>query len=304
MKTATAFAPCHITGLFQIFDGSEDALHAGSAGAGVSLELGAKTVVIIEKDLKHSLKVNINGRVTNSAHVSEHVVNTFLSRFGEVEHDTINVKHYIGTPVGAGFGTSGAAALSLALALNAALDLGISKIEAAQLAHIAEVECKTGLGTVIAETFGGFEIRVKPGAPGIGEIERPPIPEDTVVACLNFGPLSTKRFLSNRETRGRINRFGGGLISELIERPTLINFMKLSRQFAEHVGLITERVRNVLDAMDQVGIVCSMPMFGESLFTVTNEKNVEPIQHIFRRQDSNCQTIISKIDNEGARLLQ
>jgi len=75
----------------------------------------------------------------------------------------IIIKHSINVPIGAGFGTSGAAALSLALALNEVFDLGMSKIEAAQLAHIAEVECKTGLGTVAAETFGGLEIRVKPG---------------------------------------------------------------------------------------------------------------------------------------------
>ena len=72
-----------------------------------------------------------------------------------MENFEIIVEHHVEVPLGAGFGTSGAAALSLALALNEALSLGLSKIEAAQLAHVAEVECKTGLGTVIAETFGG-----------------------------------------------------------------------------------------------------------------------------------------------------
>jgi len=75
--------------------------------------------------------------------------------------------------------------------------------------------------------------------------------------------------LTDKATRTRINRFGGKLIDELVEKPTTINFMKFSRQFAEHVGLITEKVRNVLDVMDETGIICSMPMFGESVFTVT-----------------------------------
>lgn len=304
MKEAVAFAPCHITGLFQIFDQSADALHVGSTGAGVSLSLGAKTAVKIRKGSKASVRVNINNHSANAAKVSKHVVNTFISRFSKMRNHEIAVEHHIGTPIGTGFGTSGAAALSLALALNEAFDLGMQKIEAAQLAHTAEVECRTGLGTVIAETFGGLEIRIKPGAPGIGKIRRLPVKENTVVACLAFGPLSTRKLLTDKATRMRINESGGRLINELVEKPNIINFMRLSRQFAEQVGLITEKVRRVLDAMDQAGIVCSMPMFGESVFTVTGEENVGPILRVFRERGPNGQTIVSKVDDEGARLLQ
>jgi pantoate kinase len=304
MKQAAAFAPCHITGVFQICDHSADALHRGSRGAGVSLSLGAKTAVKVEKGTKCRLKVSINNHTAVSAQVSKHVVNAFLSRFNETAHSEITVEHQIEAPIGAGFGTSGAAALSLALALNEALGLGMEKIEAAQLAHIAEVECKTGLGTVIAETFGGLEIRVKPGAPGIGEIKCLPVPEDSVVACHVFRPLSTRKFLSNPETRTRINKFGGELVNELVKAPTIINFMKLSRQFAEHVGLMTETVRGLLNATDKLGVVCSMPMFGESAFTITDEDNVKRVLQVFREHGSSGKTIVSKVDHKGARLLQ
>lgn len=303
MKEAVAFAPCHITGLFQIFDQTAEALHVGSRGAGVSLGLGVRTTVKIRKASKSSVKVNINNHIADAAQVSKHVVSTFLSRFSEVRNCEIAVEHHVGTPIGAGFGTSGAAALSLALALNEAFDLGMPKIEAAQIAHTSEIECRTGLGTVIAETFGGLEIRIKPGAPGIGEVKRLPVPENTKIACLVFGPLSTSKFLTDKTTRTRINRFGGKLIDELVERPNIINFMKLSRQFAEHVGLITEKVRSILDVMDQTGVVCSMPMFGESVFTVTCEE-VGQILRVFHERGPNGRAIVSKIDREGARLLQ
>lgn len=304
MEEAAAFAPCHITGVFQISDLSADALLAGSKGAGVSLDLGAKTTVKIKKASKYNLKISINNHIANSAQVSRHVVDAFLSRFGDKTAFEISVEHLIEAPIGAGFGTSGAAALSLALALNEASGLGMSKLEAAQIAHIAEVECKTGLGTIIAETFGGFEVRVKPGAPGIGEIKRLSVPEDTLVACHVFGPLSTRESLTNPETRARINRFGGELINELVNAPTIINFMKLSRQFAEHVGLITEKVRGILDAADKAGVVCSMPMFGESAFTVTDQNEVERILQVFRKSALSGKTIVSKVNHEGARLLQ
>jgi len=304
MKEVAAFAPCHITGVFQIFDQAADALCVGSKGAGISLNLGAKTTVKIKKGTSYRLKVKINDHAANSAQVSKHVVNTFLSRFSEMTKFEITVEHSIDAPIGAGFGTSGAASLSLALALNEALGLGLSRIEAAQLAHIAEVECKTGLGTVIAETYGGLEIRVKPGAPGIGEIKCLPVPENAVVACHVFGPLSTKKFLTNPATRSRINKLGGELVNELLEAPTIINFMKLSRQFAEHVGLITQKVRGVLNAAGKAGVVCSMPMFGESAFTITDQENVEEILQVFHKHGSSGQTFLSNVDREGARLLQ
>jgi len=304
MKEAVAFAPCHITGVFQIFDEPADALCIGSKGAGVSLTLGAKTTANINEAPYRSLKVNINNHAADSAQVSKHVVNAFLSRLNEKTKFEILVEHHIDVPIGAGFGTSGAAALSLALALNEALGLRMSRTEAAQIAHVAEVECKTGLGTVMAETFGGLEIRLKPGAPGIGEIKCLPVPDNAVIACDVFGPLSTRKSLTSPETRTRINTFGSELFSELVKAPSMINFMRLSRQFAEHVGLISQNVRSILTAADKAGVVCSMPMFGDSVFTLTDEENLEEIGHIFHEYGPSGQTIVSKIDTEGARLLQ
>jgi pantoate kinase len=304
MEEAAAFAPCHITGVFQIFDQHADALRTGSKGAGVSLSAGAKTAVKVKKGARSCLRVNINNHAAKSARVSRHVVNAFLSLLDDTAHSEITVEHQIETPIGAGFGTSGAAALSLALALNEALDAGMSRIGAAQIAHICEVECKTGLGTVIAETFGGLEIRIKPGAPGIGEIKCLQVPENLVVACHVFGPLSTRKFLTNPETRARINRFGGEIVNELVKAPTIINFMKLSRKFAEHVGLITEKVRSILNAADKAGVVCSMPMFGESAFTMIDEDNVKSILQVFRECSPGGQTFVSKVNHDGARLIQ
>ncbi len=303
MKNAKAFSPSHITGVFQIFDQAENALYVGSKGFGVSLSRGVETVVKIEKTEENSLEVKINGLTSDSAEVSHHVVNEFLSRFSEMENFRIAVHHNVDVPIGAGFGTSGAAALSLALALNKVFDLGMSKIDVAQLAHVAEVECKTGLGTVIAEALGGVEVRVKPGAPGIGEIRHLKIPKDVVVACLAFGSMLTSKFLADEEARGRINELGGHLISELIEKPYVANFMKLSRQFAEHVGLMSDRIKQVLKAADATGCICSMAMFGESVFTLTESGSLGKVLRVFREYRSAGKIIVSDIDFEGARTL-
>ena len=303
MEEATAFAPCHITGFFEIFDESADALFVGSKGAGVSINLGAETTVNVKKGSKYSLKVCVNNRIVDSPRVSERVVAAFLSRLSKGSQFEISVDHRIGAPIGAGFGTSGAAALSLALALNEAFQLGTSRLEAAQIAHIAEVECGTGLGTVLAETFGGFEIRVRPGAPGIGEIKCLPLPDDTLVVSHVFGPLSTREALTDSKTRARINRFGSDLVRELVSAPTIMNFMKLSRRFAEHVGLISEKVRKILVAADKAGFTCSMPMFGESAFSVVEKSRLEPLLQVFHESSQSGKDVVSTVNHDGARLL-
>ena len=278
-------------------------LRVGSRGAGVSFTLGVKTKVRAVKASKNSLQVSINSVVSESAEVSRNVVDAFLSRLAKSEAYNLTVEHILDVPVGAGLGTSGAAALGLALALNDVFDVGLSRFEAAQLAHIAEVECKTGLGTVIAETFGGVEIRTKAGAPGIGEVKLLTIPEKVSVVCLVFGPMSTRKILSNVESRIRIDECGGRLVDELIGSPTIPTFLKLSRRFAEHVGLITHRMRGILDRADTASLVCSMAMFGESVFTVTEQENVEPLLQIFHERGSDGKVIVGGVDHEGARLM-
>jgi pantoate kinase len=302
LKEAKAFAPGHITGFFQICDRPNDPLLKGSRGAGVSIARGVATKVRVEKSAKTSVKVIINDDVTDSAPVSEHVANAILSLAGESYK--ILVEHDVKVPIGCGFGSSGAGALSLALALNEALNLNLSRLEAAQIAHVAEVECKTGLGTVIAETFGGLEIRVKPGAPGVGQIKSVPIDEDYIVACLNLDSIQTREILTEENFRQRINKFGGTLVDKLVRHPTPSNFMALSRRFAEHVGLISKRLRAVLKEADGAGLTCSMAMLGETAFSIVKRDRAEEVHEIFSKHAPfERDVIVADIDFKGARLL-
>jgi len=302
LREVTAFSPAHISGFFQIFNQSSDPLLNGSRGAGVSLKTGVTTKVSLHKSAKDSLEIKINGYLTESAEVSKFVVDSFNCLI--TENYTILVEHDVKVPMGAGFGSSGAGALSLALALNEALEAGLSNIKAAQVAHNAEVNCKTGLGSVIAETVGGLEIREKPGAPGVGKIRQIPVDDKYVVACLFFGPISTKTSLSNPKLCQQINDLGGKLVDDLIMRPEPKVFMRFSREFAEGVGLISERMRKVLVDADHNNIVCSMNMFGECLFSMVKREYVNDLLEIFyRHTPSKDNVFVSEIDNEGAKIL-
>lgn len=300
METAEASSPAHITGLFQICNDTPHSLNKGSKGAGISLERGVETRVYVEENFKNSIEISFNGHKTKNANVSVFMANQFLKKISDPK--ALKIYHTFEIPIGAGFGSSGAGALSLALALNRVLDLGLSKLAAAQEAHIAEICCGTGLGTVIAEFSGGLELRSKPGGPGIGVIHQIPIQDDYVVVCLNFSSLPTKKLLANTALREIINSAAPKYIRRLRKESTLQNFLKFSREFAEQTGLISGRIRKILCEADKEGFVCSIPMFGNGVFSIISPERVPILVKILQRYGPSAQIFTSKIDFEGAKL--
>jgi len=254
---------------------------------------------VAEPAKRGTLTIRINGEATRSATVSENVAARMTSSLDQAHR--LTVEHEIQAPPGAGFGSSGGGALSLALALNEALNLGLSRTEAAREAHIAEIECRTGLGTVLAELSGGFGVMVKPGGPGIGETVRFRH-GDLSAVCLPFGPIPTKEALSNPELRRRINELGGRFVDELHRDQCKELFMQLSRRFAEHVGLITPRLRAVLEETDRAGIPCTMVMFGEVVFTLVETERVDRIARVLSNSAPGHEVLVAGIDELGARL--
>jgi pantoate kinase len=302
--SAIAFAPGHITGFFEIFDQSDDPLYNGSRGAGISLARGVTTRVVCEKNSDRTITISINNQPRNSAQVSSRVVELFFSTLGNGPDGPISIEHTIDVPQGAGFGSSGAGALSLAYALNAAWGEPLRLTQAGQIAHRAELECRTGLGTVLACTVGGLEVRVKAGAPGIGEVRSFPLADNLSVLAIVFGPLSTQMSLSDPGTRKKINDHGASLIERLLEKPEAGRFMETSRTFAEAVGLISPRLRSVLDEFDSIGIAASMNMFGESIFCIIQPDDKPRLERILEGARTNGAVIFeSPIAKEGGRLI-
>ena len=109
------------------------------------------------------------------------------------------LNHQIEVPIGTGFGTSAGGALTAGLALKEALDLPLTYNQIGKIAHIAEIQCQTGLGTVSSLTStGGCVLVVEPGAPGICQIDRIPITPDYVVVA---GFYTIKHPKQNRISR-------------------------------------------------------------------------------------------------------
>ena len=159
MKNAKAFAPSGISSFFEICDREvngtpiRDLAKIGARGGGFGFEKGVLTEVSVESADIISIEVFINGRLAPEALTTRKVVKDLLKNY-EAPCKVL-VKHEVAVPIGAGFGTSAAGALTAALALNEALGLNLTYNELGMIAHKAEIECKTGLGTVAPLTIGG-----------------------------------------------------------------------------------------------------------------------------------------------------
>jgi len=300
MRTVRAFAPGHLTGLFQICVEPEDPILKGARGSGVSLTQGTYTTVNAEPSETPSHTVIINGEEMRDAMISENVLSKYQPQLTEPHR--IVVEHVIETPITAGFGSSGGGALSLSLALNKALGTGLTRVEAAQVAHVAEIECGTGLGSVFAAEIGGFGVLYKPGAPGVGEGMLYEGSDELSVIYLHCGPIPTREALGDPELRRRINELGGSYVDELHRELTPERFMSYSRRFTEHVGLVTPRLRRVFDAADPEGYIFTMAMFGEVAFTLQHKEDVEPILGLLRDKVADACPVICDVDSGGTIL--
>ena len=249
-----AWVPSHITGFFAA-KRQDDPKMSGSIGCGLALALGATTAI----ETCPKTGIVLNGQVSE-APVSRYVVD-------RLARSPVRVKTELDMPFGAGFGASGAGALGCAYALNAHFDLGLTANQAAAVAHVAEVTNRTGLGDVIGQNTGGLVIRLKPGAPGIGQVDRIPVPPLKVDYVVR-GPISTKDILSDLTAMKAINMAGKAALKDLLKRPTLRDFMLLSRRFTAQSGLASDWALDAIEAVEASGGMASMIMLGDAVFAI------------------------------------
>jgi pantoate kinase len=204
---------------------TDDPATTGSLGTGVVIRPGVKLTV----------------RLGGKREPSVGLINQVLAKFNV---DAI-VSYESPVELGVGYGMS--AALTLGTAVGVAALLGRSVIEATKVAHVVEVENRTGLGDVIAEYYGGgIEVRVRPGPPGVGLLDRVPYPEDLVVLTVDLGRGSTPTML--RELANRLGEIGPRYIEKMINEPTYENFVSLSREFSREIGFLTRDIEGRLSS--------------------------------------------------------
>ena len=306
--TAKAFSPAGISSFFEICDTTlngepiTDLEQIGARGGGFGIQKGVKTEVHVSEAETNDIRVFINGKNAPEAETTKTVAHMLLSKVNE-KYEVI-VKHDVEIPIGAGFGSSAAGALTTALALSKALRLNLTYNQLGKIAHVAEIKCKTGLGTVGPLMLGGCVLTIEPGAPGTAIIDRIPISTDYAMVAGVFGPVSTREVLSSPEKRLAVNRWGRKTLDKILSEPSLENFLACCREFAENTGFMTERLRTLMRLAEKAGAIGSAQnMVGEAVHALTTLENVENVVQTFKQVLPRDKILAAHVDIQGARLI-
>jgi pantoate kinase len=289
----SVFAPSHITGFFEIKKHNEAVL-SGSRGAGVTLDQGVLTRVLVEEG-EGKLEIVVNGQVQNNQRFISKIVRDLLERMYsplKLAHFDISIDHDQNVPIGSGFGVSAACALGTSLGISSCLKLPLTFNQACEVAHLAELELGSGLGDVMGEVHGGIVLRLKEGPPGRGQVDRIMGDEELYVISRTLGEIETADIITSPQHQKSINRAGSKLLELLLKNPTPTQFMLLSRRFAEETNLMDDELKEIVEIMDEESIGASMAMLGQTAFAISSEPD-----------SSVDKVLVSRIDHLGCRFL-
>ncbi len=279
---ARAYAPAHITGFFKIYSG-------GSTGAGMNLADGAETLVRIGAvSADPGQRITINGDPAE-APVSRVVLDRFNNLLSE---RFVQVEHVTAFPVGFGLGMSGAGVFTLSLAINKALGAPLTFKECQKIAAEAEIECGTGLGTVMSQEFVGIIFGLPPfPSTKVQNI----VSELNEVVCAFFEPINTAAIIRDPSWKEKINEAGTHCMKELEAAPSVDRLIALSRLFTEVTGLAGAGVKEAMRRVPEA----SMAMLGQTVFALT--RDVERVRREFSLLTPRVQ--VSTIATRGAGTL-
>ena len=286
---AVAFAPGHISGFFEPIYQNQNADKSGSRGAGINITLGATSKVSVKNSVDQIIDISVNNKKTDVT-VTKLAIK-YLIRDTPIH---ITVDTTLDLPTGQGFGMSGAGALSSTIALAKLLQ--IPKEDALKASHYAEVELHTGLGDILASSFGGIEIRREAGLPPWGMIEHIP-GKFEVTVCIIGAEIDTKKILSDPAKINNIASYGRYCTKKILEKPSIENLFSLSQTFTKKIGFADKNVLEAINAANQYGMA-SMCMLGNSVFATGDTASLCKTLAAFGK------VYVCFVDECGARILE
>lgn len=223
---------------------------SGSIGIGCTINSGVTSTV------KTSYQTKI---LFNNTQIYFPTVLSALTRLTPVP---LHVSLHSPLPLGYGFGLSGASALSTLYAANKILKTEKTKKELALLAHKAEIENGTGLGTVATEITGGFLLKNIPGFP-VDTVTFPFIGQK--LYAIIIGKLTTPSILHDKMRMRKINHAADEALSKIrkMSSGTLEDIIDISYEFAKKSTLLHTSLHFVIEKVRQQGIHATMAMLGE-----------------------------------------
>ncbi len=292
MQSAKAFAPGNISCIF-VIKKTKKPEKSGSLGMGFTVNKGVTATIkklnnntksnkkIINNNKKNSKNTqttsgtnsigNKNMIYFNNKKINFPTVDSVIEKLTD-EKVIVDIRSDL--PLGMGFGISGAAALATAYALNKLLNLKKSRKQLAMIAHIAEVENSTGLGDVVNQYYGGFLVKYESSYKF--KAARLPI-KNKVVYCKYISPINTKKIISDKKIKNRINNAGIRALNKIKaldnKNTNLKNIIKISKEFSISSGLLkNKKIINLIRYIEKNNGNASMIMLGNAVFSDTHFK--------------------------------
>lgn len=257
MKKVSAYCPAALGFIFKIRP-NEDKLKMGSIGIGFTVNKGVS--VTVESGRENSI-------ILNSLPIHFPTVISVIDKL-KAKNILLNIQSEL--PLGYGFGISGASALATALAVNKYLKLKFSLQKLAEIAHTAEIENKTGLGSIATQSTGGFLVKTAPGIPP-KFTKLPFIGKKIYITIINR--LITSEVLKNQNQTKIINKSADEALSKIrdFSKLTLEKILDISYKFAANAGLFkNKKALEIINDIKKTGQHASMLMLGHVV--ISNKK--------------------------------
>lgn len=279
-RTALAFSPAVISNFFAIHNEGlrlipPDLTRVGATGGGFTLSKGVYTTAWIMPSSSRGISVAVNGDADYPARTTRRAVELLLDGAGQPPL-LVELVQTVEVPIGAGFGSSSASALSAVMAVASALELAMSKEEVASFAHAADIMSHTGLGTV-SSTYdqSGAALVVHPGGPGVAELKKVKVPAGVRAVTALLPQKAKPNLLSSRRMEGKINRLGQAALERASDL-SLESLLAAGHEFAVGLGLMSRGVeRLVEEALGAGAIGASQNMVGNSMHAVVREAEAD-----------------------------
>lgn len=250
---AQASCPTSLSFMFGVIK-NKSLLKTGSIGVGCTLD----KKVMVEVSLNTETKILFNGKKISLPTVSQ-VISSLTDK-------NIAVKISSGLPLGCGFGVSAASALACGSAINKLLNLHKKASQLIEIAHIAEINNKTGLGTVGTETTGGFLVKISAGIP-VTDYYRLPLVGKKIYVLI-IGKIETPSVLKNNKLIKKITFVAKSKLKLIRKDMSLEDLLDLSLEFDNESGLFADKgLKKIISGIRERGGSACMASVGKVIIS-------------------------------------
>jgi pantoate kinase len=302
-RQAVAFCPGAITNFFRIhYDVSR---HPDAAtGGGYILSRGTTTTATYNPEGNASVNTVVNGDRAYDAKTTRNAVELLVAGSGRGV-GSLGLRQTVDTPIGSGFGASAASAVSAVYAVAAAIGSRAPKRRLALYAHRAEINQRTGLGTVSVVYNGtGAGAITKPGVPGAARFRSVSVPEDLRIVTAYLSPYEKLNALSSGKISERVNYLGKAALSSFLADPSLDTLAEEGEKFSRELGLESPEVKKLISTAKSNGAMwASQNMIGYAIHAISHVDSSEKVRSSLTRLYSQARVDVFEVGRKRAGLI-